>query len=155
MNHHVNQAERLHFQDYCSRDGYMGNYTFFWLLRQQHRNHDFTRCTNFFFIDLIKNVFSLWIRTPLINFLHAQFTREETTMKINEHKTLLFVAAYIAAQFICTWNINTKIKYLPPYQLYKVYLETTSMVNPRPGLQLIPVQHTFIIVHNTAKQPYH
>ena len=69
MNHPMNEAERLHFQDYCRRERKMGNYILF-------------RCDGSSISFCNKDTFK--------NFLHAQFTREETTMKIKEHKRLLF-----------------------------------------------------------------
>ena len=143
------------FKTTAAEMGKWGITQFFWLLRQQHINHDFYKVYQFvlywsnkkYVFILDKDTFNKFSARTICT--RGDYNEDQRTQDTT------FVAAYITAQFICTWNINTKIRYLPPYELYKVYLETTSLVNPRPGLQLIPVQHTFIIMHNTAKQTYH
>lgn len=81
------------FKTTAVEKGKWGITYFFVATAAAYKTMIFTRCTLFVFIDSIK-VYLLWnhfaIGTPSKNFLHAQFTREETTMKIKEHKRLLF-----------------------------------------------------------------
>ena len=132
MNHSIKQKS-LHFHD-CSSQKKLGNYV---LVRQQHMN--FLHGVPILLLSTRWDFMALYgIRTPR-NILHAWFTREED--KIIEQGENTFCRSLCNSLVFARGIL--KQNYLPPYDMNSAP-KVNFCGNPRPGLQLKPVQHSFL-----------